>query len=159
MTTTLGFIIRSRRRRELYSGRPRDTLRFAFSVEYFPLTLTLSLREREQQARNRYYRLFFFDAASLPFVSVPVTFFFKSSRSLRNSRFCFCSSSTSLRRFLKSSTGLRAARRSATAFSAVVRSGLSLAAVAKFSNAAIAFRSPRVPSAPSAGSRMPLFLL
>src|SRR6266498_3544383 len=30
--------------------RPRDTLHFACSTEYFPLTLTLSLREREQQA-------------------------------------------------------------------------------------------------------------
>ena len=31
---------------------PRDTLHFARSTEYFPLTLTLSLREREQQASD-----------------------------------------------------------------------------------------------------------
>src|SRR2546426_11226182 len=31
---------------------PWDMLRFAWSTEYFPLTLTLSLREREQQASD-----------------------------------------------------------------------------------------------------------
>ena len=40
--------------RELYQllRSPWDTLHFACSTEYFPLTVTLSLREREQQASD-----------------------------------------------------------------------------------------------------------
>src|SRR5881628_3920196 len=52
ITTTLGFMIRGSRRQVTLLRSPRETVQFACSVECFPLTLTLSLRERERQASN-----------------------------------------------------------------------------------------------------------
>src|SRR5216117_3101689 len=43
---------KSRRRQPDLLRSPRDMLHSACSTEYFPLTLTLSLREREQQASD-----------------------------------------------------------------------------------------------------------